>query len=151
MLTLKGIGDDIMHYCYSFDHILSYEEFVKHIQPILDNKTNYVQLWYPKEDDMKLSMKMCYQTYVERLGGLEVEFLDNIMLVRLPHRVVIDRYYNQKFHPSGLRNRMGCSEDWYDCYYAITQTVHSEVINNMSDEALDALVDCVCAVQEALY
>ena len=42
-------------------------------------------------------------------------------------------------------------EDWYDCYYAITQTVHSEVINNMSDEALDALVDCVCAVQEALY
>ena len=46
---------------------------------------------------------------------------------------------------------MGCSEDLYDCYYAITQTVNSEVINRMSDEALDALVDCVCAVQDALY
>ena len=140
-----------MHYCYSFDHILSYEEFVKHIQPILDQKTTYVHFWYPKEEDMMLSMKMCYQTYIERLGGLEVEFLDNIMLIRLPHRVVLDHYYNQKFQSSGQHNRMSCSEDWYDCYYAITQTVHSEVINNMSDEALDALVYCVSKVQEALY
>lgn len=140
-----------MNYSYSFDHILTYEEFQEHIQPILDQKTTYVHFWYPKEEDMKLSMKMCYQTYVERLGGLKIEFLGNTIFVRLPHRVVLDRYYNQKFQSSGQRNRMGCSEDWYDCYYAITQTVHSEVINNMSDEALDALVECVCAVQEALY
>jgi hypothetical protein len=140
-----------MNYSYTFNHMLSYEEFVEHLQPLFDNKTNWVHFWYPKEEDMKLSMKMCYQTYVERLGGFIIEFNESVLTVAYPHRVVLDRYYNQKFQPSGQRNRMGCSEDWYDCYYAITQTVHSEVINRMSDEALDALVDCVCAVQEALY
>lgn len=140
-----------MNYSYTFNHVLTYEEFQEHIQPILDNKTTYVHFWYPKEDDVKLSMKMCYQAYVDRVGGLEVEFLDNTMLVRLPHRVVIDRYYNQKFQPSGQRNRMGCSESWYDCYYAITQTLHPHVVDNMTDEALDALVKCVSTVQEALY
>ena len=140
-----------MNYSYTFNHMLSYEEFVEHLQPLIDNKTNYVHFWYPKEEDMKLSMKMCYQTYGERLGEFIIEFHESVITVRYPHRVVLDRYYNQKFQPSGLRNRMGCSEDWYDCYYAITQTVSSEVINRMSDEALDALVDCVCAVQEALY
>lgn len=140
-----------MNYSYTFDHILSYEEFKEAIQPLIDNKTNWVQFWYPKDEDMKLSMKMCYQTYVERLGGLNIDFDNYATIVSLPHRVVLDRYYNQKFQSSGQRNRMGCSEDWYDCYYAITQRVHPEVINRMSDEALDALVDCVCAVQEALY
>ena len=140
-----------MNYSYTFNHILSYEEFVEHLQPLIENKTNWIQFWYPKEEDMKLSMKMCYQTYAERLGSFIIEFNESVLTVRYSHRVVLDRYYNQKFQPSGQRNRMGCSEDWYDCYYAITQTVHSEVINNMSDDVLDALVDCVCAVQEALY
>ena len=94
---------------------------------------------------------MCYQTYVERLGEFIIEFNESIITVRYPHRVVLDRYYNQKFQYSELRNRKGCSEDWYDCYYAITQTVHPQVIKNMSHEALDAVIDCVCAVQEALY
>ena len=138
-----------MVYSYTFDHMLSYEEFKEHIKPILEEKTTYVHFWYPK--DAKEYMSMTYAGYIDAIGGLEVEFLDNFMFVRLPHRVVIDRYYNNKYQSSGQRNRMGCSEDWYDCYYAITQTVHSEVINRMSDEALDALVDCVCAVQEALY
>ena len=140
-----------MTYSYTFTHMLSYEEFVEHLQPLFDNKTNYVHFWYPKEEDWKLSMKMWYQTYAERLGGFIIEFNESVLTVAYPHRVVLDRYYNQKFQSSEQRNRMGCSEDWYDCYYAITQTVHPEVINRMSDEALDALVDCVCAVQEALY
>ena len=138
-----------MVYSYTFDHMLSYEEFKEHIKPILEEKTTYVHFWYPKS--AKESMIMTYAGYVDAIGGLEVEFLDNTMFVRLPHRVVIDRYYNNKFQSSGQHNRMGCSEAWYDCYYVITQTVDSEVINRMSDEALDALVDCVCAVQEALY
>lgn len=140
-----------MNYSYTFNHMLSYEEFVEHLQPLFDNKTNWIHFWYPKEEDWKLSMKMCYQTYAERLGGFIIEFKESVLTVAYPHRVVLDRYYNQKFKSSGQRNRMGCSEDWYDCYYAITQTVHPEVINRMSDEALDALIDCVCAVQEALY
>ena len=140
-----------MNYSYTFNHMLSYEEFKEAIQPLLDNKTHWVHFWYPKEEDMKLSMKMCYQSYAERLGGFVVEFNESVLTVRYPHRIVLYHYYDQKFQSSGQRNIMGYSEDWYDCYYAITQTVHSEVINRMSDEAIDALVDCVCAVQEALY
>lgn len=140
-----------MNYSYTFDHIYCYDKFKEALQPLFDNKTHWVHFYYPKEEDKKLSFKMIYAEYVNRIGGLVIEFNDSVLTVRLPHRVVLDRYYNQKFQSSGLRNRMGCSEDWYDCYYAITQTVHSEVINKMSDEALDALVDCVCAVQEALY
>ena len=138
-----------MVYSYTFDHMLSYEEFKEHIKPILEEKTTYVHFWYPK--DAKEYMIMTYRGYIDSIGGLEVEFLDTFMLVRLPHRVAIDRYYNQKFQSSGQRNRMGCSEDWYDCYYAITQTLHPHVVDNMTDEALDALVECVCKVQEALY
>ena len=138
-----------MVYSYTFDHMLSYEEFKEHIKPILEEKTTYVHFWYPK--DAKEYMIMTYGGYIDSIGGLEVEFLDTLMLVRLPHRVAIDRYYNNKYQSSRQRNRMGCSEDWYDCYYAITQTLHPHVVDNMTDEALDALVECVCKVQEALY
>lgn len=140
-----------MNYSYTFNHILTYEEFKEHLQPIFDQKTTYVQFWYPKEDDVKLSMKMCYQVYVDRLGGLNIEFDERVITVRLPHRVAIEKYYQNKLNPPTGQNRMGCSESWYDCYYAITQTLHPNVVDNMTDESLDALVECICAVQEALY
>ena len=140
-----------MNYSYTFDHILSYEEFCEGLQPLLDGDTTYVNFWYPKEDDYKMSMKMCYQSYVERIGGFICEFQNNVLTVRRSHREVIDYYYSNKFQSSGARNRMGCSEDWYDCYYAITQTLHPTEVDNLNDEQLDSLVKVVCAVQEALY
>jgi hypothetical protein len=94
---------------------------------------------------------MCYHAYVDRIGGLRIEFFDHVISVRIPHRVAIERYYQNKFNPPTGRNRMGCSESWYDPYYAITQTLHPTVIDDMSNKTLDALVECVTAVQEALY
>ena len=73
------------------------------------------------------------------------------MIVRRAHRTTIDYYYKQKFTASEARNRMGCSESWYDPYFAITQTLHPNEIDSLDDDQLDSLIKVVCAVQEALY
>lgn len=139
-----------MNYCCSFDHILSYDEFHEWTKYIHDHRTNYIHFYYPKDESNKIAMKIAYQAYADR-EGLCYEFNESVMTIRRAHRETIDLYYQDKFNPPAGRNRMGCSEAWYDCYYAITQTLHPHVVDNMSDEALDALIECVCAVQEALY
>lgn len=139
-----------MNYCCSFDHVLSYEEFCEWTQYIHELKTNYVHFYYPENEDLRIYMKSTYQKYAER-QNLLCEFNECVLTVRRPHRVTLDLYYKDKFDAFTGRNRMGCYEGWYDCYYAITQTVSKERINEMSDDALEVLIDCVCAVQEALY
>lgn len=143
-----------MNYCCSFDHILTYDEFKEWSKYIHDFNTNYITFWYPKEGinaeiGTKL-MKMTYQAYAER-EGLKFRFDDTTMLVYRPDRQTIELYYQGKFNPSQAKNRMGCNEDWYDCYYAITQTLQPDVVDNMSDEALEAMIEVICAVQNALY
>lgn len=49
------------------------------------------------------------------------------------------------------RNIMGCSENWYNAYYAIKETFSFEEIKAMSDKEIENLVRLADAIGEALY
>ena len=49
------------------------------------------------------------------------------------------------------RNSMGCSENWYNPYYAIKETFSREKIENMSDEEIENLVKLADEIGLALY
>ena len=49
------------------------------------------------------------------------------------------------------RNRMGCDENWYNCYYAIKKTFSVDEINAMSDIEIESLVRLADAMSEAFY
>ena len=48
-------------------------------------------------------------------------------------------------------NAMGCSESWYDPFYAIKQTFTKEEVEAMTDDEINNLLRLVCNVQEGLY
>lgn len=49
------------------------------------------------------------------------------------------------------RNSMGCSENWYNVYYAIKMTFTMEEIEAMSEKELNDLVKLGDAISEGLY
>ena len=52
---------------------------------------------------------------------------------------------------TGARNSMGCSENWYDSYYAMKETFTKEEIENMSDGEINNLIKLAENIMEALY
>ena len=49
------------------------------------------------------------------------------------------------------RNSMGCSENWYNSYYAIKETFSVEEIQSMSNKEIENLVKLADEIAEALY
>ena len=49
------------------------------------------------------------------------------------------------------RNRMGCSENWYDPYYAMKKTFTREQIENMSESEIQNLLKLAQNISEGLY
>ena len=50
-----------------------------------------------------------------------------------------------------MRNSMGCSENWYNAYYAIKETFTIDEIKNMSEKEIENLVKLADNIGEALY
>ena len=49
------------------------------------------------------------------------------------------------------RNSMGCSENWYNAYYAIKETFSIEEIESMTNKEIENLVKLADEIGEALY
>ena len=49
------------------------------------------------------------------------------------------------------KNRMGCSENWYDPYYAMKETFTKEQIENMSESEIQNLLKLAQNIYEGLY
>lgn len=49
------------------------------------------------------------------------------------------------------RNSMGCSENWYNSYYAISQTFTLEEVQAMSEMEVEHLVKLGDTIAEYLY
>lgn len=49
------------------------------------------------------------------------------------------------------RNSMGCSENWYNFYYAMKETFSLDEIKNMTDRELSLLRRLANNIQEGLY
>ena len=52
---------------------------------------------------------------------------------------------------TNARNSIGCSENWYNSYYAIKMTFSMEEIENMSEKELNNLVKLGNAISDGLY
>ena len=49
------------------------------------------------------------------------------------------------------RNRMGCSENWYNAYYAIKETFSIDEIEHMTNKEIENLVKLADEIGLALY
>lgn len=49
------------------------------------------------------------------------------------------------------RNVMGCSENWYDPYYAINQTFTIDEVRQMSEDEIHRLLRLANNISEGLY
>lgn len=52
---------------------------------------------------------------------------------------------------TSARNSMGCSENWYDAYFAISKTFTMEEIEAMSENELNNLIKLGDAIADGLY
>lgn len=60
-------------------------------------------------------------------------------------------YY--KYNPTDVpwKNIMGCSENWYNPFYAMAHTFSIQEISRMSEETVEACIRVADAVGEGLY
>lgn len=49
------------------------------------------------------------------------------------------------------KNRMGCSENWYNTYYAIKETFSINEIQSMSNKEIENLVKLADKIGQELY
>ena len=59
--------------------------------------------------------------------------------------------YINKPMVTDARNRMGCSENWYNAYYAIKETFSIDEIIRMTDKEVENLVKLADEIGMALY
>lgn len=52
---------------------------------------------------------------------------------------------------TAAQNIMGCSESWYNPYYAIKNTFSYEELEKMSEEELNNLIKLAVNISEAFY
>ena len=133
-----------------FKNILTYDEFCNTVEGVISREHTFVSFHYSDDIVVTEAMINIYKVFAERLD-LCCDCYDKHLVIRRSDRDNLKYYYEQKFLPSNQRNRMGCSESWYDCYYAITQTLTEEEVKHLDDDTIELLVRCVSAVQEALY
>lgn len=61
----------------------------------------------------------------------------------------INNYYESS--ETTARNRMGCSEKWYNSYYAMKNTFSIDEINAMNESEILNLLKLAENIQEALF
>ena len=64
---------------------------------------------------------------------------------------IIKNIKNNSIVGTSARNRMGCSENWYNAYFSIKMTFSMEEIENMSENELNNLVKLGNTIAEGLY
>jgi lysyl-tRNA synthetase class I len=62
---------------------------------------------------------------------------------------LIEEINNNKETP--LKNRMGCSENWYDPVYAMKRTFTIEEIKNMTEKEIQDLLKLANNIQDGLF
>ena len=64
-------------------------------------------------------------------------------------RRILEAIDNMKI--TTARNSMGCSENWYDFFYAMSQTFTREEIENMNERECTLLEKLTIKIQDGLY
>lgn len=88
---------------------------------------------------------------------MEVSFFSYIFVTEMKNKGV---YMNRKelilneirnVKTTNARNSMGCSENWYNAYFAISKTFTMDELEAMSENELNNLVKLADAIAEGLY
>lgn len=72
-------------------------------------------------------------------------------LIKVSDKEKLLEYIMEEQKPNNKRNRMGCSENWYEPFYAIKQTFTKEEIENMTDLEINHLYMLACNISDGLY
>ena len=56
-----------------------------------------------------------------------------------------------RYSHSNMKNRMGCSEDWYNPYFAVANTFDDETLDKMSESEIEHLIKLATTISDALY
>ena len=85
---------------------------------------------------------------------LDMSFFCCIFVVRKEIRVMTKEEIINGIKNVGTttaRNSMGCSENWYNYFYAIKMTFSMEEIESMSEKELNNLIKLADNIEENLY
>lgn len=107
---------------------------------IIINNKNYESPWVKNEATAEENFKIGYAIANKKYN-----------LVSVSHKERLLKYFEETQEPSTARNIMGCSEDWYDSFYAIKQTFTIDEIKAMTDNEIENLIKLASNIQEALY
>jgi len=66
-------------------------------------------------------------------------------------RLAMSIYFRGDIPETGKRNRMGCSEDWYNPYFAFAKTFTMGDLDKMSEQEIRNILKIAGKIQEALY
>ncbi len=121
------------------------EEADKELQYIIE-----VDLEHNKFDSEILKLNV-----VDESNNLvaNTDFIDeqkNLKVNDMTEKEKLIEYINKPI-TTDARNRMGCSENWYNPYYAIKETFSIDEIQSMSDKEIDNLVRLADEIQLSLY
>ena len=72
-------------------------------------------------------------------------------LTEVSDKEMLLEYMKTTQEPDNRRNRMGCSESWYDAFYAIKQTFEICQIESMTDVEINNLLALAANIQTSLY
>ena len=86
------------------------------------------------------------RTKGEHLKAMEIWELE---LANENKRKILDAYDN--YQSSNARNSMGCSEDWYNVYYAISRTFVKEEVEKMDNQTISYLIRLAVKLGDAFY
>ena len=133
---------------------------------MLFNASTYYKMSY---DDIFECMSIVKMFHVKRLGvrfifikrkDKTIQVIENCNGTCFgcfkPIKFIYDKYAVLDFidnptYLNGGKNLMGCSDNWYNPYYAISRTFTRDQIETMSIKEVDNLVLLACTIAEGLY
>ena len=65
--------------------------------------------------------------------------------------MLIEQIRNRQVPTTKRRNSMGCSENWYNPVYAITETFSREEVDGMTYRELTLLITLADRISDGLY
>ena len=74
-----------------------------------------------------------------------------IELVQVTSRESLIRYMEEDQISDPGKNRMGCSESYYDPFFVIKKTLSADAVKAMSEDELGRLLGCLNTMSEGLY
>lgn len=103
--------------------------------------------WFSSRPDEYVCIGVEYPFVIDDIDAECTEYEDKRDMTE---KEKLFEYVNKPL-TTNARNSMGCSENWYNAYYAIKETFSIDEILSMSDKEIENLVRLADEIGLALY